>query len=116
MDGQEKARSNSETRYRTVKPPKSGGGGVVGTTGGFKYHTTIAHKIRRLQGIGGSNNGGRVATGSGTLLYSASSAETVPSSPGRFTNFMLSDVVASFVGMRNGSVANLFSTRSHCGE
>ncbi|XP_053668562.1 DENN domain-containing protein 5B [Anopheles marshallii] len=107
----EKARSNSETRYRTVKPPKSGG-----TTGGFKYHTTIAHKIRRLQGIGGSNNGGRVATGSGTLLYSApsSSADTVPTSPGRFTNFMLSDVVASFVGMRNGSVANLFATRSHC--
>ncbi|XP_041781261.1 DENN domain-containing protein 5B isoform X1 [Anopheles merus] len=101
----EKARSNSETRYRTLKPPKSGPSVAPG--GLHKYHTTIAHKIRRL-------HKGSGPTGSDTRLYSASSVETVPTSPGRFTNFMLSDVVASFVGMRNGSVANLFSTRSHC--
>uniref|UniRef100_A0A8W7PUU3 UDENN domain-containing protein n=1 Tax=Anopheles coluzzii TaxID=1518534 RepID=A0A8W7PUU3_ANOCL len=102
----EKARSNSETRYRTLKPPKSGPSVAPG--GLHKYHTTIAHKIRRL------HKGSFGPTGSDTRLYSASSAETVPTSPGRFTNFMLSDVVASFVGMRNGSVANLFATRSHC--
>ncbi|XP_058055954.1 DENN domain-containing protein 5A [Anopheles bellator] len=116
-----KARSYSEIRYHTLQSPSGPDVGGVGTPGRLKkYHTTIAHKIRRLH----SDRAGRPSApaspgGSSSSIFVAGEAVMPPSPPpakrgsaGRFTN--LSDVVASFVAMRHGTVANLFSTRSHC--